>query len=93
MENQTETEYKARPTPLRGYRELTEAELELVDRIKQAEQQVGALWYDVSRNLGADVRSVAHSKTNLQDGFMWLVRAVTKPRDVFGPISSDGDSE
>jgi len=77
------TEYVARPEPLRGYRELTPEERELVDAIKVAEQAVGEVWARARRTLGTDARMHAHARTVLQDGFMWLVRSVTRPRDAF----------
>lgn len=76
-------EFVARPEPLRGYRELTDEERELVDAIKVAEQAVGQVWARAKRTLGTDARMHAHSRTVLQDGFMWLERSVTRPRDVF----------
>lgn len=76
-------DYVQRPEPLRGYRELTEAEKALVDKIKLAEADLGQLWAEVRAAEGVDPRMVAHSRTVLQDGFMWLVRSVTRPRDVF----------
>lgn len=79
--------YVERPEPLRGYRELTAEEKALVDAIKRAEVEVGQLWATVKATADVDPRMVAHSRTVLQDGFMWLVRSVTRPRDVFASAS------
>jgi hypothetical protein len=76
-------EYVARPEPLRGYRELTDDERALVDEIKQLEVAYGRLWARVVRHPDVDRRSLALAKTEGQDAFMWLVRAVTRPLDVF----------
>lgn len=76
-------DYVERPRPLRGYRELTEGEKMLVDAVKRAEVEVGELWRVVRGTEGVDQRMVAHARTVLQDGYMWLVRAITRPRDVF----------
>jgi hypothetical protein len=75
-------DYQNRPTPLAGYRDLTEDEVNLVNQIKVAEAEIGALW-GVVLSCDADKRMAAIAKTNFQDAFMWLVRSVTKPRDVF----------
>lgn len=79
----SESSFVQRPEPLRGYRALTDAEKALVDKIKLAEVAVGELWAEVRSADGVDPRMAAHSRTVLQDGFMWLVRSVTRPRDVF----------
>lgn len=69
-----------------GYRELNQAEIDLVNEIKAQAANVGSL-VDKMRILtakepfpeGLDPRCLAHARTQLQDGFMWLTRAVTKP--------------
>lgn len=73
----------ARPEPLRGYRIPTEAERDLVDRIKRAEVELGVIWRRVRELPEHDERCHALAKDEFQDGFMWLVRAVTRPADVF----------
>lgn len=61
----------------RGYRQLTEAELARVEKIKQLGSQVERLILELERN--ADGRWLSIGRTNLQQGFMALTRAVTKP--------------
>lgn len=75
--------YHERPAKLAGYRDLSEDEVDLVDRIKAAEAVIGGLWREVQGRPDTDKRMAAVAKTNLQDSFMWLVRSVTRPRDVF----------
>jgi hypothetical protein len=77
------TEFVSRPEPLRGYRTLTDEEKALIDQIKLMEQSVAQLWAEVKRYEGTDPRMAAHTKTLMQDAFMWFVRSVTKPLDVF----------
>lgn len=73
---------------LAGYRELTPVEIDLINRIKETEQQVGELLASISYgNPGggaapegvADARWFAIAKTDLQKGFMALVRSIAKP--------------
>jgi hypothetical protein len=66
-----------------GYRELSQEEVDLVNVIKAAEVEVGKLWKMVSNTSGLDYRWLAIAKTHFQEGFTALVRAVTKPEDVF----------
>lgn len=76
-------DYVQRPIPLPGYRTLTEGEKQTVDQIKALEAEVGQLWAETGLLSGVDHRSLDLAKERLQDGFMWLVRAVTRPKDVF----------
>lgn len=62
-----------------GYRDLSQAEIDLVNMIKGTAQKVGAEVEIVSSSPGIDPRWVAIASTHLQQGFMALVRAVTKP--------------
>lgn len=63
---------------IKGYRELSEAEIEIMNRIKEKGAEVGELleWLSV---VDVDPRWVAIGKTHLQQGFMALTRAVAKP--------------
>ncbi len=63
---------------IKGYRELSEAEIEIMNRIKEKGAEVGELleWLGV---VDTDNRWVAIGKTHLQQGFMALTRAVAKP--------------
>lgn len=66
--------------PVSGYRDLTQNEVDLINAIKAKAAEVGAL-VDV---LGypehdADKRWLAIGNTDLQKGFMALVRSVAKP--------------
>lgn len=78
------------PAPLRGYRVLSDEEKALVDRIKLAEEEVGKLWAEVftradnDRSPQADpLRYALRAETLFRDGFMELVRSVTRPRDAY----------
>lgn len=68
---------------IKGYRDLSQEEVNLVNFIKDAEVQVGKLWQLVAKNPDVDRRWLAIAKTHFQEGFTALVRAVTRPIDVF----------
>lgn len=75
---------------IQGYRQLTLEEIAVVNEIKALGEKAGELvsnlsrkdWYD-ERKLPTkeviDQRWVLIGRTHLQEGFMALVRAVTKP--------------
>lgn len=62
-----------------GYRELSEAEIAAMNEVKEVAKIVGALQARVAAMPGIDGRAAAVAKTDLQTGFMWLVRAVAQP--------------
>jgi hypothetical protein len=67
-----------------GYRELSQDELALIEKVKQAAQAVAALVEEVetgSNSGGIDVDKgwVSIAKTDLQKGFMALTRSVARP--------------
>lgn len=65
---------------IKGYRELSEQEIALMNEIKQKASEVGEL-VDKLRNAGTmlDQRWVSIGTTDLQTGMMALVRAVAQP--------------
>lgn len=63
-----------------GYRELTKQEVELINTFKDLAASVGAIIKDLeSFDTDVDKRWLAIAKTDLQKGFMSLVRSVAKP--------------
>lgn len=66
-----------------GYRDLSQAEIDAMNEIKALEAQAGELMKRVQGIDGVDSRHLALARTNLQQGFMWFVRAVAKPADPF----------
>jgi hypothetical protein len=73
-----------------GYRKLDEDELAMVNQIKAAGPAIQAMLDDVGSLIAArtkkypapdseDYRALALAKTNLQQGFMWLIRAAASP--------------
>ena len=65
---------------IKGYRELSEEEIALMNEIKQKASEVGEL-VDKLRNAGTtiDQRWVSIGATDLQTGMMALTRAVAQP--------------
>jgi hypothetical protein len=69
---------------IKGYRELSETELEAINRIKDSAEEVNKLveGLTAAQMPGGhmpDQRWVAIARTQLQQGFMALTRAVAKP--------------
>lgn len=63
-----------------GYRQLSPAEVALVNEIKAKERETLALAKSLtSGGNEGDARWAAIAKTHLEQGFMALVRAITKP--------------
>lgn len=71
-----------------GYRDLSQKEIDLMNRIKATAEQVRELLADISYgNPGggeapegiADARWYAIARTHLQEGFMALTRSIAKP--------------
>lgn len=64
---------------IKGYRDLTEEEIALMNKIKEASQEIGDLVAEVLATPGVDHRWTAIGCTDLQTGFMALTRAVAQP--------------
>jgi len=64
---------------IKGYRDLSEPEIAEMNRIKAAGESIGALVASVAAMPGVDQRWVAIARTELQQGFMALTRAVARP--------------
>lgn len=69
---------------IKGYRNLEDEELALVNQIKVTEEDLGQSFRTIVENaqhVNADPRWIAIAKTHFQEGFMALVRSVTRPDD------------
>lgn len=66
-----------------GYRDLTQSEIDGMNSIKALEAGTGDLFKQISEIEGVDPLLLELAKTNLQQGFMWFVRAIAKPADPF----------
>ncbi len=64
---------------IKGYRDLSQAEIDLMNEGKALAEQCGAFIAKLEALESTDKRGVALGKANLQQGFMWAVRAVARP--------------
>lgn len=64
---------------IKGYRDLTEVEIGAMNDCKSTAIEVGVLCDKVAGMSGVDQRWVAIAKTDLQKGFMALIRGIAKP--------------
>lgn len=71
------------PPPVKGYRELTQAEVDLVNKIKEAEAAYADVWRLAKATEGVDQRMVAIARTEVETATMWLSRSVFKPVSPF----------
>ena len=62
-----------------GYRDLTAGEISAMNIVKAQAQAVGELVDNLARDAEMDQRWVSIARTQLQQGFMALTRAVAKP--------------
>jgi hypothetical protein len=64
-----------------GYRRLSEREIASINAIKATERAVLQLLHQIRDSEDADQRWVTIAKTDIQKGFMALVRAVARPEE------------
>lgn len=65
---------------IKGYRDLTEEEIALMNEAKELSVKVGELVDKLNAlEQSIDLRWVAIGKTNLQQGFMALIRSIAQP--------------
>lgn len=62
-----------------GYRQLTEAEADLMNRIKSHGTALGELVNELRSTPGLDPRWISIGATDLQTGLMALTRSVARP--------------
>jgi len=64
---------------IKGYRELDEQDIALMNEIKEKGAELGLLVEKLSESAYTDKRWIAIGKTDLQTGLMALTRSVAKP--------------
>ncbi len=64
---------------IKGYRDLSEQEIALMNDVKGMAEQVGLLADRVKNTDGTDKRWASIGITDLQTGFMALVRSIAQP--------------
>lgn len=73
------TDTPVKPPLLDGYRQLSPDEIELANEVKRVASFVGLLVDRLQARSQLDQRWVSEGKTDLQKGFMSLVRSITRP--------------
>jgi hypothetical protein len=66
-----------------GYRDLTEADLDLINRVKDLEVEVGQLWQEIETLPSTNIVAALDARRFLTTGFMWLTRSIARPADPF----------
>jgi hypothetical protein len=64
---------------INGYRELTDKEISVINDIKQLANLIGQMVTEMEKTDGIDQRWLAIGKTDLQKGFMSIVRSIAQP--------------
>lgn len=64
---------------IKGYRKLTDDEIALMNEGKQLAEQCGHFVEKLQAMQATDKRCVNLGLTNLQQGFMWTIRAIARP--------------
>lgn len=64
---------------IKGYRDLSPEEIALMNEAKAKAEEVGALVEKIQATPGVDGRWVSIGKTDLQKGFMSLIRGIAQP--------------
>lgn len=62
-----------------GYRELSEAEVALMNKLKEHGNEIGFILDQMALDKSLDQRCVAIAKTQIQTGMMFAIRAVAQP--------------
>jgi len=62
-----------------GYRDLSQEEIDLMNEGKELAEKCGEFIAKLESTESTDKRDVDLGKTNLQQGFMWAIRAVAQP--------------
>lgn len=70
---------KDQHTKIKGYRDLSQEEINAMNNIKALGEEVGNLVEELQTITDIDQRWVAIGKTDLQKGIMSLVRSVAQP--------------
>lgn len=69
--------------PVKGYRNLTQAEVDLINEVKDAERKLGELWRKITGEDATDKRWAAVARTHFEEGCSALVRSIARPDSAF----------
>lgn len=65
--------------PITGYRKMSEADVEMINRIKDASNALGAVMKELENHPNVDMRWLQLANDNIQTGTMQACRSVAKP--------------
>jgi hypothetical protein len=64
---------------IKGYRDLPQAEIDLINEIKAHEASFAKLWTRVAVEIEVDPRDHALARTHSEDGYYRLIKSVARP--------------
>ena len=64
---------------IKGYRDLSQEEIDLMNKVKSLGEKMGNLIEELHCNESLDQRWVSIAKTHLQQGTMAAVRSIARP--------------
>lgn len=64
---------------IKGYRVLSDGEKAAMNELKELEARLLGDLQAISEMPGINQRSLHLGKTNIQQGFMWAIRAIARP--------------
>ena len=64
---------------IKGYRDLSQEEIDLMNEVKDLASKCGALVEKLESAEGLEKRWIAIGKTDLQKGFMSVIRGIAQP--------------
>jgi len=62
-----------------GYRDLSQDDIDLMNEMKKQERDMLTALEAFEKDERFNKRSLAIARTNLQTGYMWLIRALARP--------------
>lgn len=68
---------------IKGYRELTQDDVDRINDVKDMEIAVGLFWQVVTSEQPCDKRWAAIARTHFEEGFSALVRSIAQPESRF----------
>lgn len=66
-------------TMITGYRDLTQAEIDAMNKLKAKAEEVGTLLNEIKQMEDIDQRWLSIGTTDLQKGFMAAIRSIARP--------------
>lgn len=67
---------------IKGYRTLKQTEIDCINEIKVVEEEIKdkiTTFFNFYYIQDADQRMLALARTNIEQGFMWLIKSIAKP--------------